>query len=218
MPNPYHDAEGKFATKDESALGVMPVDFGPRTPGGVRLEGAWSSNPGRAEAVSKEIDGLLAEFPVPFRALKLREAEEFGQLGGKSADSIYLSPRFMDDQFMAGWLKEWRGINVQERPEHVVTHEFGHVLDGHLNREHSAAYREHVWNWVNEPVSYEVGGRTVTAPRWQAGVAPEVISAYGSESPFEYIAEGFADYRIHGANAHPRSLELVARMKQALAT
>ena len=151
---------------------------------------------------------LLTRYPIPFRKVHvLAEADEFGQLAGKSKDSIYVSPKFLDDEFMDEHMRTWSTVSVTKKPEDLIAHEFGHVLDGWLLSQDSESYGE-LMDYVKEPVTYEVGfgdtAKQVTAPRWQAGNL-EAPSVYANESQFEYVAEAFTDWFLQGEGAKESS-------------
>jgi hypothetical protein len=184
----------------------------PRDPGGegggefvskgtVPLEGkGWASAPGRAAEVQALVDELQARYDTEFRRVLARDTEEFEQLAGKSNDTIYVSPRFLDEAFMDEHLRSWSTVSKAVEPKDIVTHEFGHILDGELLRKHPAEYEE-LNAFLEEKVELGDTGRMI--PRIQSGL--EAPSAYGSENRYEFVAEAFLDWYRNGEKAHPSS-------------
>lgn len=168
-------------------------------PAEIRFVGDWSVNPAARDEVAGVVGELTARYDTALKKVVVREAEEFGQLAGKSKDTIYVSPRFLDDMFMAQHAQEWRGLVVGTGRSDIITHEFGHILDGRLLETNPQAY-EDLWAYVHEPIALP-GGKLI--PRWSHNL--EAASAYGSESRYEFIAEGFSDWVKNGENAKESS-------------
>lgn len=164
----------------------------------VKFEGDWSANPERKREVESTVSGLLSRYDVPLKRVQVRESEEFDQLAGKSKDTIYLSPRFLDDKFMTEHMKKWGEVSVTKEARDIVTHEFGHIVDGEIQQKHPAIYAR-LNKWFEEKVTSSIG----ELPRLRQGL--EAPSAYGSENRYEFFAEGFTDWVLNGEKAHPSS-------------
>lgn len=162
-----------------------------------------------AEQVIREL-GL--RFPMIEGRFRMLTELRKHQLGGASFDGVHVSDQFFDDAFMAKWANEFNGLqignldSIEGARRSVITHEMGHFLEKSLANVNRAAWEE-LHALVVEDVSYDVGGRTVTVPRWRSGGVGDIgaPSAYASESPYEFIAESFNDYIHNGAGAKPAS-------------
>lgn len=167
----------------------------------VNLTGDWSVNREREASVQQVAQELANKYATDFKTVQLRPVEEFGQLAGKSKESIYLSPRFADDKFMAKHLEAWKNVSTQRTPEDILVHEFGHILDGELLARFPDAYAE-LDRFLHEKIPFGDKGRLVE--RLNLGL--EAPSAYGTENRYEFVAEAFADWYKNGEAAHPSSI------------
>jgi hypothetical protein len=179
---------------------------------GIRLEGDWSKNPARAQEVQTVADDLAGRYDTSFKRVLVRETEEFEQLAGKSNEAIYVSPRFLDDEFMDDHLRTWKTVSNTSTPADLVAHEFGHILDGELLRRRPDLY-DRLNAFLDEPVELGDTGRMI--PRVQSGL--EAPSAYGSENRYEFVAEGFIDWYRNGEKAHPSSVFVGKLLDEGLA-
>ena len=170
------------------------------------LGGDWKGNDAAMADVQRALKAVSDRYDVPIKHVNIDQGatDDVGRFAGKSYDTIYLSPRAVDDDWMANRKKDFRGIFVDVPNDRVglvrtVTHEFGHILDGELLHDHKAAYKK-LTAFLNEPGSYGMPG---TRTRLQAGL--EAPSPYGTENRYEFVAEALTDWIHNGEKAHPSS-------------
>ena len=170
------------------------------------LGGDWKGNDAAMADVQRALKAVSDRYDVPIKHVNIDKdaTDDVGRFAGKSNDTIYLSPRAVDDDWMANRKKDFRGIFVDVPNDRVglvrtVTHEFGHILDGELLHDHKAAYKK-LTAFLNEPGSYGMPG---TRTRLQAGL--EAPSPYGTENRYEFVAEALTDWIHNGEKAHPSS-------------
>ena len=176
------------------------------SPETTKLGGDWKGNEAAKEDAQRALAAVTSRYDVPIKHVNVDQGatDDVGRFAGKSNDTIYLSPRFVDDAFMAPRKEDFRGIFVDVPNDSVgrvrtVTHEFAHVLDGELLKRHPAAYKK-LNEFLNEQGSYGMPG---TRTRLQAGL--EAPSPYGTESRYEFVAEALTDWIHNGEKAHPSS-------------
>jgi hypothetical protein len=119
-----------------------------------------------------------------------------------------VSPAFHDPAFWEQRRKDSWLFAGDGTPAATIFHEYGHVMDGKLSK----ADRKRLDDLLNEPVTWDVGGKSVTGPRWQSGdpVGNPAPSAYASENRYEYVAEALTDVAFNGDQAKPISQEIAA--------
>ena len=176
------------------------------SPETTKLGGDWKGNEAAKEDTQRALAAVTSRYDVPIKHVNVDQGatDDVGRFAGKSNDTIYLSPRFVDDAFMAPRKEDFRGIFVDVPNDSVgrvrtVTHEFAHILDGELLKRHPAAYKK-LDAFLNEQGSYGMPG---TRTRLQAGL--EAPSPYGTESRYEFVAEALTDWIHNGEKAHPSS-------------
>jgi hypothetical protein len=148
---------------------------------------------------------------------------------------MYLSPKFMDDGFVAGRDKDWKDLevgagtgDVQKHRRNVLVHEMGHILFRRAE-EASPEAKKALWNVLTRPMTpretgftVDNGSGTLDTPqeRWQhdslRGPDGKHRSVYANENKYEWAAEAFADAVLHGDKASAGGKELLAAIKKHL--
>lgn len=181
-------------------LTTLSDDTGQFEPGG------WA-DPATITSVQDGLDRVNASYPQapPLRTIGIRPDQT--ALGNKSIDTITVSPGFHDPAVWAQKQKDSWLFAGDGTPAATIFHEYGHILDGALTSEQ----RQPLDAIVRAPVTYQVNGTDVTAPRWQSGdTSMKNPSAYASESPYEFVAEALTDVEFNGDEAAPISHEIAA--------
>ena len=205
LPKDLPDMPRALGREDETDHAVPLVRW-LISPEQTKLGGNWKGNEAAKEDAQRALATVTSRYDVPIKNVNIDPGatDDVGRFAGKSNDTIYLSPRFVDDAFMAPRKEDFRGIFVDVPNDKVgrvrtVTHEFAHVLDGELLKRHPAAYKK-LDAFLNEQGSYGMPG---TRTRLQAGL--EAPSAYGTENRYEFVAEALTDWIHNGEKAHPSS-------------
>jgi ppGpp synthetase/RelA/SpoT-type nucleotidyltranferase len=180
------------------------------------LYGDWAGHADAIRVARTAADDLTSRYRIDLRGVRVsKDVEDVGQLAGRDRYTVRVSPKFLDDKFMAKREREFRGLTVGTDRRSIIVHETGHIIDSTLQRDAPDAFKA-IHDYVREPVTYKVGEEDVTVPRWRAGngTAP---SPYAQESPFEYVAEAFDDWFTNGEQAAATSQHIGKIIDQALA-
>jgi hypothetical protein len=196
--------------------GIKLGDIGDESGNKPSAPGAWS--PAATKDTQDGIALVHNSFPNAPRINRVLHNPDQSATGNKSNDSITVNSQFLDDAAMAKREKEFNGLMVPggNTRKAVIAHEYAHVLDGHLASTHPALAKK-LDAFLNEPVSYEVNGKTISPPRFQAGTYGEdqPPSPYASESRYEYVAEALTDDMLNGDAAKPTSKKVAAIFHEA---
>ena len=178
---------------------------------GVQLKGL---TPKAQESVKEGISTFHQAFPNAPRINKVEVNPDQSALGNKSHTSITFSPLINDEQGLADRQKSAGGVFAGDgTPKTVAIHEYAHVIDGQLARDHPEQAAK-LNAYLNEPITYKVAGHDVSAPRWQAGDG-SAPTAYAGENQFEYTAEALTDSVLNGDKAKPTSKAVAAIFHEA---
>lgn len=153
--------------------------------------GEWT--PEQKASIQAVVDKLNADFVAPLKKVKI-DPDRLS--AGKSNDTIYLPKAWADKEFMTAREKEFKGLIINPTLEGTITHEYGHILDGYLQKHNPEAYQS-LNDYLSEEVPFDPddpNGKKV--PRMKNGLSAP--SAYGSENRYEFVAEAFADWRKNG--------------------
>lgn len=214
----YH-GDGPVGKTRESR--ILREDYSPDEPRDEK--GEWTSGGGSGQAAAETemrqaLAGMAARYDVPVK-LEVNQGatDDAGRFAGKSRDTVYVSPQALDDKVMAARQSDWKTVSVNAPNDELgrqalVTHEYGHILDGALLQRDPAAYQQ-LTNFLNEKGSYGMPGERT---RLQAGL--EAPSAYGTTNRYEFVAEGLSDWYHNGVNAHPSSQAIGQIFDNALGT
>jgi hypothetical protein len=196
--------------------GIKLGDIGDESGNKPSAPGAWS--PAATKDTQDGIALVHNSFPNAPRINRVLHNPDQSATGNKSNDSITVNSQFLDDAAMAKREKEFNGLMVPggNTRKAVIAHEYAHVLDGHLASTHPALAKK-LDAFLNEPVTYEVNGKTISPPRFQAGTYGEdqPPSPYASESRYEYVAEALTDDMLNGDAAKPTSKKVAAIFHEA---
>ena len=211
---------------DEGAAEMVPVPTSVTGPGGEiplttlsddtgRFEpGGWA-DPATITSVQEGLTRVANSYPnaPPLRTIGIRPEQT--ALGNKSIDTITVGSMFHDPEFWVQRRNELWAFAGNGTPAATIFHEYGHILDGALTQEQ----RKPLDAIVREPITYNVNGQPVTAPRWQVGspVNYPNPSVYASESPYEFVAEALTDVEFNGDAAAPISQEIAAIFAEVFA-
>ena len=197
-------ARGAFRDDEhDHAVALIHWLLSPET---TQLGGDWKGNEGAIADAHRALTAVTDRYDVPLKHVNVDKGatDDVGRFAGKSKDTIYLAPRFVDDGYMAARKKEFRGAFVEVPNDshgrvRTITHEYAHILDGELLHHHKDAYKK-LDAFLNEQGSYGMPG---TRTRLQAGL--EAPSAYGTENRYEFVAEALTDWIHNGEQAHSSS-------------
>jgi hypothetical protein len=174
--------------------------------GGVKLEGpGWTKE--AADNTQSGIDRVQSAFPDAPKLDNVRVVPDQQATGNKSNTNITVSPQFIDG--MTARDKDFAGLEVHGGQEGIIVHEYGHVLDSNLGRDHPDEAKQ-LTAYLNEKMDVP-GLGTIT--RLQDGLGAP--SAYGAENRYEYVAEALSDSIFNGDNAKPTSQAVAAIFHQA---
>lgn len=203
--------EGVSRVEPEPTPKVEP-SVTPEVHEGVSLKGpGWNHE--AAQSVKEGISAFHRTFPEAPRVNKVEVVPDQVSLGNKSNTAITVSPMLMDKDAMKarGW--DAVGVKGTETPGGTVVHEYGHVLDSQLGTLHPEQFTK-LHDYLNEPITYKVGGEDVTAPRHAAGDLSSP-SAYASQNRYEYVAEALADHVLNGEKAADTSKHIASIFHEA---
>jgi hypothetical protein len=194
--------EVRFAGDDLNEFGWWPDEVGAES--GISTDDPQSTIQSQADTIAERFPGTT---PVEVR-FKDNLITDLHHFAGKSNDTIDIDSSATDPEVMAQREKDFKGLMIDPSLAGVVTHEYGHILDGRLLRERPDLAQR--WDdYLNEPLTNSLGN----LPRIQNGL--EAPSPYGSDNRYEFAAEAFADYIKNGDNASPAGQFFGALVEEA---
>jgi hypothetical protein len=194
--------EVRFAGDDLNEFGWWPDEVGAES--GISTDDPQSTIQSQADTIAERFPGTT---PVEVR-FKDNLITDLHHFAGKSNDTIDIDSSATDPEVMAQRERDFKGLMIDPSLAGVVTHEYGHILDGRILRERPDLAQR--WDdYLNEPLSNSLGN----LPRIQNGL--EAPSPYGSDNRYEFAAEAFADHIKNGDNASPAGKFFGALVEEA---